>query len=70
MKKKLRIASLIMLIIAVIFVVCALADPASGRVFFIGDYAFGAAQQRVCYVIYLAIMVALFGASFFVKKEK
>ena len=67
MKKKLRIASLIMLVIAVIFVFCALACPTLGRVFYIGNFRFGAEQARICYAVYTAIMVLLFIAAFFVK---
>ena len=67
MKKKLRIASLIMLVIAVIFVYCALACPTLGRVFYIGNFRFGAEQARICYAVYAVIMVLLFIASFFVR---
>lgn len=70
MKKKLRIISLIMLVAAVIFVACALSAPNLGRTIYIGSFAFGAEQWRVCYAIYAVVMLALFAASFFVKKDK
>ena len=67
-RNKLRIASLIMFIIAVIFVFIAVSVPTLGRVIYIGGYKFGADQWRVCYKAYVVIMIALFAASFFVKK--
>ena len=69
MKKKtiLLLISLIMLIIAVIFVTCALCCPTLGTTIHIGSFAFGAEQWRICYAIYIFVMAALFGTSFFVK---
>ena len=69
MKKKtiLRLISLIMLIIAAIFVTCALCCPTLGTTIYIGSFAFGAEQWRICYAIYIFVMAALFGASFIVK---
>ena len=69
MKKKLRLISLAMLVIAVVFVLCALSAPNLGRTIYIGSYRFGAEQWRVCYAAYSVVMVALFAASFFVKKR-
>lgn len=70
MKKKLRLISSAMLVIAVVFVICALSAPNLGRVIYFGSYAFGARQWRVCYAAYIIVMFALFAASFFVKKSK
>ena len=70
MKKTLRIISLIMLIIAVVFVVIALSVPTLGRTIYIGGYVFGVKQWRVCYAIYVIVMASLFIASFFVKEKK
>lgn len=70
MKKKLRIISLIMLVIAVIFVFCVLSAPNLGRTIYVGNYEFGAEQWRICYAFYAIVMVALFAASFFVKNNK
>ena len=69
-KTKLRLVSLAMLIVAVIFVFCALACPTLGRTIYIGDFAFGAEQWRFCYKVYAVVMVALFVVSFFVKEKK
>ena len=70
MKKIFRIISLIMLIIAVVFVVIALSVPTLGRTIYIGGYEFGAKQWHVCYAIYVIVMASLFIASFFVKEKK
>lgn len=67
-KRTLRWISLAMLIVAVIFVFCALSAPNLGRTIYIGSFEFGAEQWRVCYAVYAVVMVALFIASFFVKK--
>lgn len=69
-KTKLRLVSLIMLIVAIIFVFCALSAPTLGKTIYIGDFVFGAEQWRFCYKVYAVVMVALFGASFFVKEKK
>ena len=69
-KAKLRLISLIMLVIAIVFVFCALACPTLGRTIYIGNFAFGAEQWRFCYKIYAIVMVTLFIASFVVKDKK
>lgn len=66
-KKALRLVSLIMLIIAIIFVACALSCPTCGSAIYIGNYRFGVEQWRICYAIYVVIMLVLFIASFFIK---
>lgn len=68
-KNILRLISLVMLIVAVIFVFCALPNPALGKTIYIGNFVFGAEQWRFCYKIYAAVMVGLFIASFFVKEK-
>ena len=70
MKKSmlLRIISLGMFVVAIVFIACALANPALGRTFYIGDIAIGAEVWRVFYAIYAVIMGILFVASFFVAK--
>ncbi len=68
MKATFRIISLIMLIIAVIFVACALSAPNLGQAIQIGSFRFGAQQWRICYAVYAILMAAFFVASFFVKK--
>lgn len=69
-KKLFRIISLIMFIVAVIFVGCALSCPTLGTTIYIGSFAFGAAQWRICYLLYVIVMVLLFISSFFVKNKK
>ncbi len=72
MKKKtlLRCISLGMLIAAVIFVLCALSAPNLGITIVIGSFTFGAKQWRICYLLYVLAMVAMFAASFFVRDRK
>lgn len=69
-KTKLRLIALVMLVAAIVFVFCALACPTLGRTIYIGDFAFGAAQWRTCYKLYVLVMAALFVSSFFVKEKK
>ena len=64
----LRIISLLMFVVAIIFIACALANPALGKTFYIGDIAMGAEVWRVFYAIYAIIMAILFVLSFFVGK--
>ena len=69
-RRTLRLISLVMLIVAVVFVFCALSNPALGKVFYIGSIKIGADIKRAFYAIYAIVMVALFGISFFVKAKK
>ncbi|MBQ8390277.1 MAG: hypothetical protein IJX52_04800 [Oscillibacter sp.] len=66
----LRWISLLMFVIAVVFVLCALSNPALGHTIYIGDFAFGAEQWRLCYAIYAIVMAGLFIASFFVDRKE
>lgn len=66
----LRLISLVMLVVAIIFVVCALSNPTLGSVFYIGSIPIGVDVWRAFYAVYVLVMVALFVASFFVKKGK
>ena len=68
--KLMRLISGIMLIVAVIFVFCALSNPALGSTIYIGSWAFGAEQWRVCYGIYVVVMIVLFTLSFFVGRKE
>ncbi len=72
MKKKiiLRLISMIMLIIAIVFVAVALSNPQFGRVIHIGNFTFGAETWRICYAIYALIMVGFFVISFFIKEKE
>lgn len=58
-----------MLIIAVIFVLCALSNPALGHTVYIGKFAFDAYAWRICYAVYAILMLVLFIASFIVKDK-
>ena len=69
-RRTLRLISLIMLIVAVVFVFCALSNPALGKVFYIGSIKIGADIKRAFYAVYAIVMVALFSISFFVKDKK
>lgn len=69
-RKTFRTISLVMLVIAVVFVFCALSNPQLGHAIYIGNFRFGADQWRVCYAIYVVVMVSLFISSFFVKNKK
>ena len=71
MKKSLalRCISLGMFVVAIIFIACALANPALGSTFYIGELAIGAEVWRVFYAIYAIVMSILFVTSFFVGKS-
>ena len=70
LKNILRLSSLIMLVIAIVFLSYALTHPEGGTVFYIGGLAIGSAIWRAFYLVYAGIMVALFAVSFFVKDRK
>lgn len=65
MKKKLRIISLVMLVIAVMFVIIAFLSMGSTI-----TLPFTVKQLHLFYKTYLVVMVLLFVASFFVKGKK
>lgn len=65
----LRLISLGMLVVAVIFLICVFSNPALGKVFYIGSLRIDAELKRIFYAIYAIIMVALFVFSFFLKKK-
>jgi len=67
-KKKLRIASGVMLVVAIVFVVCALSNPALGTAFYIFGFRVGAAIWRKFYLLYLILMAGIFTVSFWVKE--
>ena len=68
--KLMRMISGIMFVVAVIFVFCALSNPALGSTIYIGSWAFGAEQWRVCYGIYVVVMIVLFALSFYVGRKE
>ena len=57
-----------MFIIAVIFALVAVSTPTLGQVIYIGNFEFGPDLWLVCYKAYAVVMLALFAASFFIKK--
>ncbi len=65
----LRMISLIMLVIAIVFLICVFSNPGLGKVFYIGSLRIDAGIKRAFYAIYAIIMVGLFALSFFVKKR-
>ena len=67
-KRMLKLISLLMFIIAVVFVFCALSCPTLGSTIYIGNFAFGAEHWRVCYGIYVIVMVSLFITSICIKE--
>ena len=69
-RKLFRLISLMMFIVAVVFVFCAISCPTLGRTIYIGSFRLGAEQWRFCYKVYAVVMVGLFGASFFVKNKE
>lgn len=72
MNKKvvLRLISLVMFVVAVIFVLIAVSCPTLGRVFYIGSFRVDGDVLEIFYIVYLVIMVLLFLLSFIGKKEK
>ena len=66
----LRVISLIMFVIAVVFVGIALSCPTCGSVFYIGSFRVGADVWRAFYKFYAIVMAALFVLSFILPKKK
>lgn len=71
MKKTiLRTISVIMLIVAIVFLVFALSHPEAGTVFHIGNLTIGSTVWKIFYIVYTVVMIVLFTVSFFVGKTK
>lgn len=68
-KKLLRFISAEMLIVAAVFVCCAVSCPTLGRVFYIGSIRIDAEIKRVFYACYAIVMVLLFIVSVFVERK-
>ena len=66
-KRIIRIVSLLMLLAMVVFVGCALSNPALGSTVRIGPLEVDATHWRTLYAAYAVIAVGLFAASFFVE---
>ena len=69
-KTVLRIISLLMFIVAVVFVFIAVSCPTCGRVFYIGSFRVGVEEMHAFYNGYVIVMILLFLLSFFVKKKE
>ena len=69
-KTKLRLAGLIMLAAAAVFLFCAVSCPTLGRVFYLGPFRIAAEQRRVFYRLYAAVTAGLFLLSFLPQKRK
>ncbi len=64
-----RVISLIMLVVAMLFLGYAFTHPEFGSVFYIGKLEIGPAIWRMLYALYAAITVGLFVGSFWVKTK-
>ena len=69
-KTKLRLASLLLLLIALVFLFCAISCPTLGNVFHLGPFRIAAEQRRVFYRLYAAVTAGLFLLSFLPQKRK
>ena len=67
-RNMLRLVSLAMLVIAVIFVACALQNPQLGRTFHVFGIPIGAEIWRVFYGLSAAVTAGLLAASFLIKR--
>lgn len=68
-KTKLRLASLILLLIALVFLFCAVSCPTLGHVFHFGPFRIAAEQRQVFYRLYAAVTVGFFLLSFLPQKR-
>lgn len=64
-----RVISLIMLVIAILFLGYAFTHPEFGSVFYIGKVEISSSVWRLLYAVYLAVTVGLFVGSFWVKTK-
>ena len=69
-KTKLRLASLVLLIVSLVFLFCAISCPTLGHVFHLGPFRIAAEQRQIFYRLYAAVTVGLFLLSFFVRERK
>ena len=68
-KTKLRLASLILLLIALVFLFCAVSCPTLGHVFHFGPFRIAAEQRQVFYRLYSAVTAGLCLLSFLPRKR-
>lgn len=69
-RARLRLISALLLLIAILFVLCALSNPQLGHVFYIGSFRVDAEVCRAFYKLYAAVTAGLFLASFLVKDRR
>ena len=69
-KTKLRLASLVLLIVALVFLFCVLSCPTLGHVFHLGPFRIAAEQRQVFYRLYAAVTAGLFLLSFLPQKRR
>ena len=69
LKIVLRTISIIMFLVAVVFIAVALSNPTLRSVFYIGNIRIDVDVMHAFYNIYAIVMISLFIASFFVKKK-
>lgn len=65
-----RCISLLMLLAAAVFVLCAMACPTCGRTIYIGVLAIGSDVWHACYALYLAAVLGCFLFSFHCPKNR
>lgn len=68
-KTKLRLASLVLLIVSLVFLFCAISCPTLGHVFHLGPFRIAAEQRQVFYRLYAAVTAGLFLLSFLPQKR-
>ncbi len=69
-KKILITIGFVMLLTALIFLSVALTHPELGTAFNICGIHFGASAWRICYLIYIAVVICLFISAFLIKDKK
>lgn len=69
-RTRLRLISALLLLIAILFVLCAVSNPQLGHVFYIGSFRVDAEVCRTFYKLYVAVTAGLFLASFLVKDRR
>ena len=69
-KTKLRLASLVLLIVALVFLFRTISCPTLGHVFHLGPFRIAAEQRQVFCRLYAAVTAGLFLLSFLPQKRK
>lgn len=69
-KLVLRLISLFLFLVAVVFIICAMSCPQCGSVFYIGSFKVTVRVMHWFYNSYILVMLLLFLVSFFLPKKK